>query len=85
MDHETFNQPEVVEAARKIMPLRADLTKSGSDEVVQLRTKYEIRGVPTIVFIDRDGRERDDLRVIHFIDKEEFLDKLISLVGGASE
>lgn len=85
MDHETFNQPEVVEAARKIMPLRADITKSLSEEVVALKDKYGLLGVPTIVFIDRDGRERKDLRVIHFIDKDEFLDKLNSLVGGASD
>jgi thiol:disulfide interchange protein DsbD len=85
MDHETFNQPEVVEAARKIMPLRADITKSLSEEVVELKDKYRLLGVPTIVFIDRDGREREDLRVVHFIDKDEFLDKLNSLVGGASD
>ena len=83
LEHETFNQPEVIEAARQIVPLRADLTKSGSEEVVALREKYNIRGVPTIVFIDRNGRERDDLRVIHFIEKEEFLEKLEALAGGA--
>jgi thiol:disulfide interchange protein DsbD len=85
MDHETFNQPEVVQAAKKVMPLRADLTKSVSQEVVQLREKYRIRGVPTIVFIDRHGRERDDLRVVHFIEKDEFLDKLDSLLGAPGE
>jgi thiol:disulfide interchange protein DsbD len=83
LEHETFNHPEVIEAARQIIPLRADLTKSGSEEVVALREKFNIRGVPTIVFIDRDGKERDDLRVIHFIEKEEFLEKLEALTGGA--
>jgi thiol:disulfide interchange protein DsbD len=83
LDHETFNQPEVIQAAKKIMPLRADITQSGSEEVVALRKKFGIRGVPTIVFIDRNGKERSDLRVVHFIEKEEFLKKLDSLVGGS--
>jgi thiol:disulfide interchange protein DsbD len=83
LDRETFSQPEVIEAAKKVMPLRADLTHSGSDEVVDLRKKYEIRGVPMIVFIDRNGKERSDLRVVHFIEKEEFLEKLNSLAGGS--
>jgi thiol:disulfide interchange protein DsbD len=84
LDHETFNQPEVVAAAKKVMPLRADLTKSGSEEVVDLRKKYTIRGVPTIVFIGADGKERSDLRVVEFIEKEELLVKLDALVNGSS-
>ena len=63
------------------MPLRADITQSESEEVVALRKKYGIRGVPTIVFIDRNGKERSDLRVVQFIEKEEFLEKLDLLVG----
>ena len=82
LEHETFNQPDVIEAARRIVPLRADLTLSASEEVVALRKKFNIRGVPTIVFIDRNGKERDDLRVIHFIEKDEFLEKLQALTGG---
>ena len=82
LEHETFNQPDVIEAARRIVPLRADLTLSASEEVVALRKKFNIRGVPTIVFIDRSGKERDDLRVIHFIEKDEFLEKLQALTGG---
>jgi len=85
LDHETFNRPEVIEAAKKVMPLRADLTQSASEEVADLRKKYSIRGVPTIVFIDRNGKERNDLRVIHFIEKEEFLDKLDSLLGKTTQ
>jgi thiol:disulfide interchange protein DsbD len=83
LDHETFNQPEVIQAAKKIMPLRADLTQSGSQEVVDLRIKYGIRGVPTIVFLDGNGKERTELRVVQFIEKEEFLEKLAALTGGS--
>lgn len=79
LEHETFNQPEVVTAAKPFVTLRADLTRSASDEVRDLREKYKIRGVPTIVFIGADGRERTDLRVIEFVEKDEFLELLHKL------
>jgi thiol:disulfide interchange protein DsbD len=81
LDHQTFNQPEVIDAARDIVPLKADLTQHGSPEVRALRRKFDIRGVPTIVFIDAAGRERANLRAVEFIDKEEFLSRLSKLTS----
>ncbi len=81
LDHLTFNQPEVIEAAKGVVPLKADLTMHGSPAVRELRKKYDIRGVPTIVFIDAAGRERQNLRAVEFIDKEEFLSRLNKLTS----
>jgi thiol:disulfide interchange protein DsbD len=81
LDHQTFNQPEVIDAAKDIVPLKADLTQHGSPEVRALRKKFDIRGVPTIVFIDAAGRERANLRAVEFIDKEEFLSRLTKLTS----
>jgi thiol:disulfide interchange protein DsbD len=81
LEHKTFNQPEVIEAARAIVPLRADLTEHGSSDVRALRQKFNIRGVPTVVFIDAAGREREDLRAVEFIDRDEFLERLALLAG----
>ncbi|MCH7549908.1 MAG: thioredoxin family protein, partial [Candidatus Krumholzibacteriota bacterium] len=81
LDHETFSQPEVIEAVGAIVPLRADLTHAAAPEVKELRERYEIRGVPTVVFIDAGGKEREDLRVIQFVDAEEFLERLERLTG----
>ncbi|HEU4930063.1 MAG TPA: cytochrome c biogenesis protein CcdA [Candidatus Krumholzibacteria bacterium] len=81
LDHQTFNQPEVIDAAKDVVPLKADLTQHGSPEVRALRRKFDIRGVPTIVFIDAAGRERANLRAVEFIDKEEFLSRLTKLTS----
>lgn len=81
LDHQTFNQPEVIDASKDIVPLKADLTQHGSPEVRALRKKFDIRGVPTIVFIDAAGRERANLRAVEFIDKEEFLSRLTKLTS----
>ena len=43
--------------------MRADLTQTASPEVASLRQKYAIKGVPTVVFLDKNGREREELRV----------------------
>jgi thiol:disulfide interchange protein DsbD len=81
LEHKTFSHPKVIEAARAVVPLRADLTRSSSEEVKALRRQYEIRGVPTVVFIDANGKERRDLRVVEFIDEEEFLRRLNDLTS----
>jgi thiol:disulfide interchange protein DsbD len=84
LEHRTFNQPEVVEAARGVVPLKADLTEHGSADVRALRKKFDIRGVPTIVFIDAAGAERTELRAVEFIDKDEFLERLYGITPSAA-
>jgi len=81
LDHQTFNQPEVIDATKSMITLKADLTQHGSPEVRALRKKFDIRGVPTIVFIDAMGHERANLRAVEFIDKEEFLSRLTKLTS----
>jgi thiol:disulfide interchange protein DsbD len=81
LEHQTFNQPEVIDAAKGFVSLKADLTQHGSPEVRELRRKFDIRGVPTIVFIDAAGRERANLRAVEFIDKDEFLSRISKLTS----
>ena len=81
LEHQTFNQPEVIDAAKGFVSLKADLTQHGSPEVRELRRKFDIRGVPTIIFIDATGRERANLRAVEFIDKDEFLSRISKLTS----
>jgi thiol:disulfide interchange protein DsbD len=82
LDHKTFSPPEVIEATNDLMRLKVDLTKSGSPEVSQLREQFDIMGVPTVVFLDKTGKERRDLRVFGFVDKNDFLERIHKLKGG---
>jgi len=81
LEHKTFNQPEVVSASSGVVTLKADLTHHSSPDVKALRQKYNIRGVPTIIFIDKKGREVEDVRAVQFIDKDEFLRRLGRITG----
>jgi thiol:disulfide interchange protein DsbD len=72
LDEFTFTDERVIELSQQFLNLKADLTKEGSDQVQNLREKFRILGVPTIVFIDATGEEREDLRVTGFLEAKEF-------------
>ncbi|NIM21976.1 MAG: thioredoxin fold domain-containing protein [Candidatus Latescibacteria bacterium] len=83
LDHKTFSQDDVVKATEEFVRLKADLTQAGSEANVRLRKIFRIRGVPTVIFVDQDGNEREDLRVVGFVDAKEFLSRLHSLKAEA--
>jgi thiol:disulfide interchange protein DsbD len=76
LDEKTFSDPRVREALRRRDLYKADLTRSGSADVAELSRKYAILGVPTIVFLDAEGRERTDLRLVGFEDADAFLARI---------
>ncbi len=78
LDRRTFVAPAVVEASGGFLMLKADLTSSSSRLARELTRKYKIRGVPTLVFLAADGNEIADLRVVGFVDKDEFLKRMKS-------
>ncbi|VAX25746.1 hypothetical protein MNBD_NITROSPINAE04-2657, partial [hydrothermal vent metagenome] len=80
LDHYTFSDARAVELSKKITPLKADLTKSGIEENETLKKRFNIVGVPTVVFIGPDGKERKELRFVGFIDADEFVSKLKALL-----
>ena len=69
----------MVDATSGFVTLRADLTDAASPEVLSLRKQYAIRGVPTVIFIDQNGKERADLRVLGFVGENDFLSRLEKL------
>jgi thiol:disulfide interchange protein DsbD len=75
MEREVFTDPEVIKLSRDVITMRLDLTRSQPfhDEVMR---KYQIRGIPTAVFINRQGIEERRLRIVGFVDKAEFLKRL---------
>ena len=41
--------------------------------VIMIVIFYNVKGVPTVVFLDGSGRERLDLRLIEFMEPKEFI------------
>lgn len=71
LDALTFSKPEIIEASKEFVSLKADMTKSLSPEVEELKNKFSIVGVPTVLIIDKNGKEKE--RITGFIPAEEFL------------
>ena len=55
LDKRTFSDPTVREVAGRFLMIKADLTRYGSPGTERLKKRYNIKGVPTVIFIDADG------------------------------
>ncbi len=77
LDKFTFSDAKVAEKSKEFVNLKADLTKSGTDEVKALTEKFRIKGVPTLILIDSSGKEQK--RITGFVDAKEFLKILESI------
>ncbi len=74
LDRKTFSDPQVIKALSGFKTLKADLTKSGSEEVEELRTFFKVTGVPTVIIINSQGKEVK--RITGFVPAEEFLEDI---------
>lgn len=75
LDHKTFSDANVITLSGNMIPLRVDLTRQGDYEN-EIKKRFNIRGLPTIIFIDGAGMEIEELRVTGFIVPEEFASRL---------
>jgi thiol:disulfide interchange protein DsbD len=76
MDQRTFSNAQVREALAQRALFKVDLTRGGTPDAVALTRKYEILGVPTVIFLDANGQERTDLRLVGFEDAGKFLERV---------
>lgn len=75
----TYTDPEVIRESRRFVNVKIDSTKSDDPKVKQLWEKYGVVGLPTIVFIGKDGTVLEDRKITGFINAKEFLKVLKSL------
>jgi len=85
LERVTFHDPEVVETAKSFSMLKVDLTRKGDPLHKVLLNRYEVRGVPTVVFLGADGNEVESLRVLSFEKPEVFLEKMKHLQQGLKQ
>ncbi len=76
MEHVTFASARVVERARAFATLKADLTDDKSPVVRELKQRFGVLGVPTVLFLTPDGQEISELRFTGVIKPEEFLERM---------
>ena len=80
LDEVTFHDREIVRQARHdIIMVKVDLTRKGNPVYENLLREYGVKGVPTVLFLDREGKERHDLRLVDFLPADQFLIRMVEL------
>lgn len=78
LDEVTFHHAEVVKVAKSdFVMIKVDLTRKGNPLHESLLRQYGVKGVPTVVFLDRQGKERGDLRLVDFLPPDQFLNRMV--------
>nr|WP_275888815.1 cytochrome c biogenesis protein CcdA [Desulfoprunum benzoelyticum] len=82
LEEVTFHHPDVVRLAdNNFIMVKVDVTKGGNRYHEELLKKYEVKGVPTLVFLDADGNERPDLRLVDYLPVDTFLIRMQDIVA----
>ena len=83
LDEYTYTDPRVIElAARDFVPVKIDTTirfdtpPERRRMLADLKKRYEIRGLPKVVFVKPDGAIMDELTVSGFLPADRFLDRM---------
>jgi thiol:disulfide interchange protein DsbD len=76
----TFHHPEVVRLANEdFLMVKVDLTGPSDPRHAPLLQRYQVRGVPTVVFLDGKGNECPDQRLVDFVPPEQFLSRMVAV------
>ncbi|MBI4430033.1 MAG: thioredoxin family protein [Ignavibacteriales bacterium] len=81
LDRKTFTDHGVIQSTKDFLRLKVDLTSFDSPASEALRKKYNIAGVPTIVFLRSDGTEETGARLVGFVPPDEFVERLKPLLS----
>ncbi len=76
LEHKTFSDSRVKERLKEFVTLQVDMTTGKEPIAREAYRRFEVRGLPTVIFIGRDGKEREDLRLEGFEPPESFLQRL---------
>jgi len=81
LDKKTFHDKEVVKESARFSMIKVDLTREASAEVMQLLKEYDIKGVPTVIFLDPHGHEMKELEIVDYVPGNEFLPRMKKALG----
>lgn len=76
LDRITFTDPDVIEALGHYRTIKVDLTNYSSPQAESIRKQYDVAGVPTIIFLNREGKEIKKARIVGFVNPKEFLKRM---------
>ncbi len=75
LDHTTFRDPRVVQRLQDFVTIKFDFTRE-TEEREHLQEKYNIPGLPVLMFYNSEGEYRPDARLTGYQSAEELLQHL---------
>lgn len=81
LDRRTFTDSKVIKVTEDFVKLKVDLTHFDSPEIEELRQKFNISGVPTIIFLAPDGGEVQGTRVVGYLPPDKFIERMKPLLN----
>jgi len=80
LDETTFHDTAVVNQTQNgLVMIKVDVTQGGNPAHEKLLQEYAIKGVPTVVFLNADGKECRDLRLFDFLPPDQMLNRMSRL------
>lgn len=70
LEHQTFPDPSVRSEAAGFVALRVDATDDEDANITRLKDKYKVVGLPTVILLDKNGKEV--LRFNDFVQADKF-------------
>jgi thiol:disulfide interchange protein DsbD len=85
LEEVTFHDASVARLAETDFAMvKVDVTRGGNALHERLLQEYGVKGVPTIVFLDKSGKERRDLRLVDYLPPDQFLGRMTELKKSGS-
>ncbi len=76
LDKFTFTDQEIIALSGEFDLIKVDLTSGAKGKIKDLKEQYDVKGVPTIVFINDQGEEVVKQRTLGFVEPEVFIKKM---------
>lgn len=76
LDRFTYTNPSVINVLKSFRRIKVDATSMHNEGVVAVARQFDVMGVPTIVFLDEQGREVPELRMEGYVPPEDFVNML---------
>ncbi|MFH1801104.1 MAG: cytochrome c biogenesis protein CcdA [Candidatus Omnitrophota bacterium] len=78
LDQFTYSDPGVSATLRSFRKIKVDTTSVDDNEIREVLHRFDVFGVPTIIFLNEKGLEVPSLRMIGFMTPEEFMEAVRS-------
>ena len=80
LEHKTYTDTRVMSAAREFVRIKLDGTE-GTPEFETLKNRYQVKGLPSVLFLSPDGTPDSSLTVTGFVPPEDFLARMCRVEG----